>query len=128
MTTVYNELGPMTDATRECLIMIETMYEEGQRGLVDDHWRPSVKPAGGPVAVMTADEAAMLIAGASHFYVIQEIKFGHDDLLAGSAFGLQVYERARDELKPKHKDAFDVAAIVEILARINGDGPNLSWP
>ena len=77
---------------------------------------------------MTTNEAAMLIAGASHFYVIQEIKWGHDDLLAGSAFSLQVYERARDELKPKHKDAFDVVAILEVLTRINGAGTNLSWP
>ena len=124
----------MTDATRETVVMIEVMYEEGQRGLINEHWRPSVKappmaqPLAPPVAVMTADEAAMLMAGAAHFYVIQEIKFGHDDVLGGSAFGLQVYERARDELKPKHKAAFDVAAIVEILARTNGVGPNLSWP
>ena len=120
-----------------CLVTFEkqVMYEEGQRGLINEHWRPSVKApplsAGGPVAagaVMTTDEAAMLIAGAAHFYVIQEIKFGHDDMFGGSAFGLQVYERARDELKPKHKAAFDVAAIVEILARTNGVGPNLSWP
>ena len=122
----------MTDATKETVVMIEVMYEEGRRALVDEHWRPSVKApplsAGGPVAVMTTDEAAMLMAGAAHFYVIQEIKFGHDDMLGGSAFGLEVYERARDELKPKHKDAFDVAAIVEILARTNGQGTNLSWP
>ena len=118
----------MTDATRETVVMIEVMYEEGQRGLVSQHWRPSVKAPTSISPVMTTDEAAMLIAGAAHFYVIQEIKFRHDDLLAGSAFGLQVYERARDELKRKHKDAFDVAAIVEVLARINGDGTTLSWP
>ena len=126
----------MTDATKETVVMIEVMYEEGRRALVDEHWRPSVKaPLAAAMttdesgaAVMTADEAAMLMAGEAHFYVIQEIKFGHDDVLGGSAFGLEVYERARDELKPKHKDAFDVAAIVEILARTNGQGTNLSWP
>ena len=134
-----NAIGPMTAATKESVLLIEAMYEDAHKGLVDEHWRVCVKPAMATDAGMatdiamvtdagmTTDEAVVLMAGAAHFYAIQEIKFGHDDMLGGSAFGLQVYEMARDELKPKYKDAFDVAAIVEVLARINADDTTLTW-
>ena len=143
--TEMNAIGPMTAATKESVLLIEAMYEDAHKGLVDEHWRVCVKPAMATDAGMatapgmttdiamvtdagmTTDEAVVLMAGAAHFYAIQEIKFGHDDMLGGSAFGLQVYEMARDELKPKYKDAFDVAAIVEVLARINADDTTLTW-
>ena len=61
--TEMNAIGPMTAATKESVLLIEAMYEDAHKGLVDEHWRVCVKPAMATDAGMATDIAMVTDAG-----------------------------------------------------------------
>ena len=63
--------------------------------------------------VMTTDEAVILALAASQYYTNQNTDGDHDDLARSGTFGWNVYKKARDVLKPKYKELFDVKAITK---------------
>ena len=66
-----------------------------------------------PDQVMTTEEAVMLSLAASQYYTNQNTDGDYDDLAQSGTFGLNVYKKARDVLKPKYKELFDVKAIAK---------------
>jgi hypothetical protein len=71
-----------------------------------------------PDQVMTMDEAVMLALAASQYYTNQNTDGDYDGLARSGTFGLNVYKKARDVLKPKYKDLFDVKAIAKRFKKL----------
>ena len=71
-----------------------------------------------PDQVMTAEEAVMLALAASQYYTNQNTDGDHDDLARSGTFGWNVYKKARDVLKPKYKELFDVKAIAKRFKKL----------
>ena len=69
--------------------------------------------------VMTTDEAVMLALAASQYYTNQNTDGDHDDLARSGTFGWNVYKKARDVLKPKYKELFDVKAIAKGFKKLS---------
>ena len=68
--------------------------------------------------VMTTEEAVMLALAASQYYTNQNTDGDHDDLARSGTFGWNVYKKARDVLKPKYKELFDVKAIAKRFKKL----------
>ena len=71
-----------------------------------------------PDQVMTTEEAVMLSLAASQYYTNQNTDGDYDDLAQSGTFGLNVYKKARDVLKPKYKELFDVKAIAKKFKKL----------
>ena len=76
-----------------------------------------------PDQVMTTEEAVMLALAASQYYTNQNTDGDYDDLAQSGTFGLNVYKKARDVLKPKYKELFDVKAIAKRFKTL----ANMTW-
>ena len=68
--------------------------------------------------VMTTDEAVMLALAASQYYTNQNTDGDYDGLARSGTFGWNVYKKARDVLKPKYKELFDVKAIAKSFKKL----------
>ena len=68
--------------------------------------------------VMTTEGAVMLSLAASQYYTNQNTDGDHDDLARSGTFGWNVYKKARDVLKPKYKELFDVKAIAKKFKKL----------
>ena len=74
----------------------------------------SKKLAGGELSeLLTTDEAVELALAASQYYVNKNTDGDFDGLACAGGFGMMVYHKARDVLKPQYKDDFDVKAIAK---------------
>jgi len=71
-----------------------------------------------PDQVMTTEEAVMLALAASQYYTNQNTDGDYDGLARSGTFGLNVYKKARDVLKPKYKELFDVKAIAKRFKKL----------
>jgi len=67
--------------------------------------------------LLTTDDAVELALAASQYYVNQNTDGDYDGLACAKSFGTAVYHKARDELKPQYKEAFDVKAIAKAFAK-----------
>jgi hypothetical protein len=63
--------------------------------------------------LLTTDEAVDLVLAASQYYVNKNTDGDFDGLACAGGFGMMVYHKARDALKPQYKDDFDVKAIAK---------------
>ena len=67
---------------------------------------------------MTTEEAVMLALAASQYYTNQHTDGDYELLALSGTFGLNVYKKARDVLKPKYKELFDVKAIAKRFKKL----------
>ena len=63
--------------------------------------------------LLTTDEAVELALAASQYYVNKNTDGDFDGLACAGGFGMMIYHKARDVLKPQYKDDFDVKAIAK---------------
>ena len=68
--------------------------------------------------LLTTDEAVDLALAASQYYVNKNTDGDFDSLARAGGFALRVYKKARDELKPQYKEAFDVKAIAKVFNKL----------
>ena len=63
--------------------------------------------------LLTTDEAVDLVLAASQYYVNKNTDGDFDGLACAGGFGMMIYHKARDVLKPQYKEDFDVKAIAK---------------